>query len=145
MKYTLLIYENEADFSARTDDGRQAAYWGAYRPTRAKAKIRDAGIRFEIPEPRELSSRLDVARAAIYAAYGSGWEDVAGADPRRKGLAEEAMWLGRLVVRLLPGERRGGRGARCLRSRAIVINSSSEAMPCSFIMERTIIAPCRRS
>jgi len=41
---------------------------------------------------------------AIYAAYGSGWEDVAGADPRRQGLAEEAIWLGRLVTRLLPDE-----------------------------------------
>jgi predicted RNA polymerase sigma factor len=41
---------------------------------------------------------------AIYAAYGSGWEDVAGADPRRQGLAEEAIWLGRLVAALLPRE-----------------------------------------
>jgi RNA polymerase sigma-70 factor (ECF subfamily) len=41
---------------------------------------------------------------AIYAAYGSGWDDVTGADPRRQGLAEEAIWLGRLVTRLLPGE-----------------------------------------
>ena len=31
MKYTILVYENEADFSARTDDRRKAAYWGAYR------------------------------------------------------------------------------------------------------------------
>jgi len=31
MKYTLLIYENEGDFSARTDDRRKDAYWGAYR------------------------------------------------------------------------------------------------------------------
>ena len=36
--------------------------------------------------------------------YGSGWDDVTGADPRRQGLAEEAIWLGRLVTRLLPGE-----------------------------------------
>ena len=41
---------------------------------------------------------------AIYAAYGSGWEDAAGADARRKGLTEEAIWLARLVVALLPGE-----------------------------------------
>jgi hypothetical protein len=31
MKYTILVYENQADFSARTDDGRKEAYWGAYR------------------------------------------------------------------------------------------------------------------
>ena len=74
------------------------------RLVRVKAKICDAGIRFEIPEPRDLPSRLDAVLQAVYAAYGSGWEDVAGADPRRRGLAEEAIWLGRLVVRLLPDE-----------------------------------------
>src|SRR2546428_7537507 len=71
------------------------------RLVRVKAKIRDAGIRFEIPELQELPSRVDAVLEAIYAAYGSGWEDVAGADPRRRGLAEEAIWLGRLVTRLL--------------------------------------------
>ena len=74
------------------------------RLVRVKAKIRDAGIRFEIPEPRELPSRLEAVLDAIYAAYGSAWEDVAGADPRRQGLAEEAIWLGRLVTGLLPDE-----------------------------------------
>ena len=77
------------------------------RLVRVKAKIRDAGIRFEIPEPRELPSRLEAVLQAIYAAYGSGWKDVAGADPRRQGLAEEAIWLGRLVTRLLPDEPEG--------------------------------------
>lgn len=74
------------------------------RLVRVKAKIRDAGIGFEVPAPRELPQRLDAVLEAIYAAYGSGWDDVAGADPRRKGLAEEAIWLGRLVLRLLPDE-----------------------------------------
>ena len=72
------------------------------RLVRVKAKIREAGIRFEMPVPGELAARLDAVLEAIYAAYGSGWEDVAGADPRRRGLAEEAIWLGRLVTRLLP-------------------------------------------
>src|SRR5438445_146112 len=49
-------------------------------------------------------SRIDAVLEAIYAAFGSGWEDVAGADPRRRGLAEGAVWLGRLVARLLPDE-----------------------------------------
>ncbi|HJT07585.1 MAG TPA: DUF6596 domain-containing protein, partial [Stellaceae bacterium] len=74
------------------------------RLSRAKAKIRDAGIAFDVPEPSELPPRLDAVLDAIYAAYGSGWEDVAGADPRRKGLALEAIELGRLLLRLLPGE-----------------------------------------
>ena len=74
------------------------------RLVRVKAKIRAAGIRFEIPEPRELPTRLDAVAEAIYGAYGSGWEDVAGADPRRKGLAGEALSLGRLLARLVPDE-----------------------------------------
>lgn len=74
------------------------------RLTRAKTKIRDAGIAFELPETKELPSRLDAVLEAIYAAYGSGWDDVAGADPRRKGLAVEAIDLGRLLLRLMPTE-----------------------------------------
>lgn len=42
MKYTILIYESEADFGARTDAGRKDAYWGAYRAyTKA---LTDAGV-----------------------------------------------------------------------------------------------------
>jgi predicted RNA polymerase sigma factor len=74
------------------------------RLARAKAKIRDAGIRFEIPEAKELAGRLDAVLEAIYAAYGSGWEDVAGSDPRRKGLALEALELGRLLLLLMPAQ-----------------------------------------
>jgi RNA polymerase sigma-70 factor (ECF subfamily) len=74
------------------------------RLSRAKAKIRDAGIRFAIPEVQDLPERLDAVLEAIYAAYGSGWDDVAGADPRRKGLAAEAIDLCRLLLRLLPAE-----------------------------------------
>lgn len=74
------------------------------RLVRAKAKIRDAGIAFVIPEQAELPERLDAVLQAIYAAFGSGWEDVAGADPRRSGLTLEAIWLARLVVHLLPAE-----------------------------------------
>ena len=74
------------------------------RLVRVKTKIRDAGIRFEVPDARELPARLGPVLEAIYAAYGSGWEDVAGAETRREGLADEAIWLGRLVTRLLPDE-----------------------------------------
>ena len=74
------------------------------RLTRAKAKIRDARIGFALPEAIELPPRLGAVLQAIYAAYGSGWEDVAGADARRKGLAAEAIGLGRLLLALLPEE-----------------------------------------
>lgn len=74
------------------------------RLTRAKAKIRVSGLRFELPEAKQLSERLDSVLEAIYAAYGSGWDDVAGADQRRSGLAAEAIHLGRLLVQLMPAE-----------------------------------------
>jgi predicted RNA polymerase sigma factor len=74
------------------------------RLSRAKTKIRDAGIRFKVPAAADLPARLDAVLEAIYAAYGAGWDDVAGADPRRRGLASEAIHLGRVVLRLMPGE-----------------------------------------
>ncbi len=74
------------------------------RLSRAKAKIRDARIAFELPRDEELAPRLEAVLEAIYAAYGSGWDDVAGADARRKGLAEEALQLGRLLLQLLPDQ-----------------------------------------
>lgn len=74
------------------------------RLSRVKTKIRDAGIAFVVPHGDELPERLDAVLEAIYAAYGSGWDDIAGADPRRKGLTVEALELGALLVRLLPDE-----------------------------------------
>lgn len=74
------------------------------RLVRAKARIRDAGIAFAIPEPGELPERLDSVLDAIYAAYGTGWEEATGGDRRSGGLAEEAVWLARLAVQFVPGE-----------------------------------------
>lgn len=74
------------------------------RLVRAKAAIRDAGLAFIVPEQTELPERLHCVLQAIYAAYGSGWEDVAGADRKRRGLTGEAIFLARLVVSLLPAE-----------------------------------------
>lgn len=74
------------------------------RLSRVKRKIRDAGIAFEIPEARELLPRLDAVLETVYAAYGSGWDDVSGSDNLHKGLAAEAVDLGRLLLALLPAE-----------------------------------------
>src|SRR5438128_4739414 len=74
------------------------------RLVRAKTKIRDGGIRFEVPERRALRRRLDAVLEAIYAAFGIGWDDMAGADQRGRDLAEEAMWLARVLSQLMPGE-----------------------------------------
>ncbi|WNQ10901.1 sigma factor [Paenibacillus aurantius] len=74
------------------------------RLSRAKAKLRAAPLRFEMPEKAEWPGRLEAVLEAVYAAYGSGWEEAAGAEPRRRDLAAEAIHLGRLLVRFLPGE-----------------------------------------
>lgn len=74
------------------------------RLVRAKAKIRDAGIPFKLPDTQELPRRLDAVLEAIYAAYTTGWDTVTGGDPRHKGLADEALWLAQLCVHLLPDE-----------------------------------------
>jgi RNA polymerase sigma-70 factor (ECF subfamily) len=71
---------------------------------RAKTKIRSGGIPFEIPQERELAERLDAVLEAIYAAFGIGWDDMAGADQRGRSLAEEAVWLARVLLQLMPGE-----------------------------------------
>ena len=68
------------------------------RLVRAKKKIRDAGIGFDVPEPAEWGARFAAVLDAIYAAYGAGWSDPLGADPERRGLAEEAVWLARVLV-----------------------------------------------
>jgi len=72
------------------------------RLARAKSKIRLAGIPFHVPAASELAERLDTVLEAIYAAYTEGWSEPSGADPRRRELAGEAVWLGRLVVALMP-------------------------------------------
>jgi RNA polymerase sigma-70 factor (ECF subfamily) len=74
------------------------------RLVRAKAKIRDAGIPFRLPDRDELPERLDAVLAAAYTAFSAGWADPMGVDVQRKGLADEAIWLARLIVELLPRE-----------------------------------------
>jgi RNA polymerase sigma-70 factor (ECF subfamily) len=74
------------------------------RLVRAKRKIQEAGIPFRLPEAEELRERLGPVLEAIYAAFAEGWADPAGTVLRRRDLAEEAIWLGRLVASLLPDE-----------------------------------------
>jgi RNA polymerase sigma-70 factor (ECF subfamily) len=74
------------------------------RLVRAKTKIRHGGIQFEIPEKHELPERLNAVLEAIYAAFGIGWDDMVGSDQRGRNLAEEAIWLGRVLLHLMPDE-----------------------------------------
>jgi RNA polymerase sigma-70 factor (ECF subfamily) len=71
------------------------------RLVRAKAKIRETGIAFEVPERHQLAERLDAVLDAIYAAYGSGWDATAGVS-ETSGLVDEAIWLARVLSELLP-------------------------------------------
>ena len=74
------------------------------RLVRAKMRIKEAGIPFRMPDTADLPERLEAVLEAIYAAFAEGWTDPAGTEARRRDLAEEAIWLGRLVVSLLPDE-----------------------------------------
>ena len=74
------------------------------RLVRAKAKIKEAGIPFVVPGPDQLPERLEFVLDAIYAAYGTGWDDPSGRDTRRRGLTGEGLRLARLVTELLPDE-----------------------------------------
>jgi predicted RNA polymerase sigma factor len=74
------------------------------RLVRAKNKIKQAAVPFCIPERGELRGRLDTVLDAIYAAFAEGWMDAAGTDVARRDLAEEAIYLCRVVKELLPSE-----------------------------------------
>ena len=74
------------------------------RLVRAKDKIRQAGIPFTIPEREELPARLETVLDTIYAAFAEGWTDPGGTDVARRDLAEEAIFLSRVVTELLPSE-----------------------------------------
>ncbi len=74
------------------------------RLARAKAKIRLAGVPFRIPERGDAPERLGAVLEAVYAAFAHGWDEAFSDDPRGRDLSEEAIWLGRLIVSLAPGE-----------------------------------------
>ncbi|MCR9128920.1 MAG: RNA polymerase subunit sigma-70 [Alphaproteobacteria bacterium] len=79
------------------------------RLSRAKARIREAGLSFERPAPEQLAAALEPVLDAIYTAYGAGWDGLGGDDPSAKGLADEAGFLASLAARLAPqsGEAHG--------------------------------------
>ena len=76
----------------------------AQRLVRAKRKIRAAGIPFAIPLPHDLPPRLEAVLEAIYAAYGLGRDEAAGVDPHGENLADESIWLARVVRQRMPDE-----------------------------------------
>ena len=74
----------------------------AQRIVRAKAKIRDARIPYQVPEPSELAERLDTVLRVIYLVFNEGYSASSGATLTRADLSGEAIRLARLLVELLP-------------------------------------------
>jgi len=74
----------------------------AQRIVRAKAKIRDARIPYEIPSARELPERLDAVLRVVYLVFNEGYAASSGDALTRADLSAEAIRLGRLLVELLP-------------------------------------------
>ncbi|UXZ44771.1 RNA polymerase sigma factor [Pseudomonas soli] len=74
----------------------------AQRIVRAKAKIRDAKIPYQVPELSELPERLESVLRVIYLVFNEGYSASAGEDVTTRELTDEAIRLGRLVAQLLP-------------------------------------------
>ena len=74
----------------------------AQRIVRAKAKIRDARIPYQVPEPQELAERLDSVLRVIYLVFNEGYSASSGQSLTRVDLSGEAIRLGKLLVDLLP-------------------------------------------
>lgn len=74
----------------------------AQRIVRAKAKIRDARIPYEVPTRAELPNRLDVVLRVIYLVFNEGYTASSGTTLTRHDLSSEAIRLGRLFLELLP-------------------------------------------
>lgn len=74
----------------------------AQRIVRAKAKIRDAKIPYQVPGPSELPDRLDSVLRVVYLVFNEGYSASSGATLIRHDLSEEAIRLGRVLAELLP-------------------------------------------
>ena len=77
----------------------------AQRLVRAKRKIRETGIRFTVPaSPAHLAERLRSVRTVVYLVFNEGFASSSGVALTRDDLCDEAIWLGRLLHRLMPGD-----------------------------------------
>jgi RNA polymerase sigma-70 factor (ECF subfamily) len=74
----------------------------AQRIVRAKAKIRETPIPYEVPTPQELPERLDAVLQVVYLVFNEGYSAAAGAEVTRAEITGEAIRLGRLLAGLQP-------------------------------------------
>jgi RNA polymerase sigma-70 factor, ECF subfamily len=74
----------------------------AQRIVRAKSKIRDARIPYEVPAPADIPGRLDAVLQVVYLVFNEGYSASSGGSLTRSDLSGEAIRLGRLLVELLP-------------------------------------------
>ena len=79
----------------------------AQRIVRAKRKIVEAGIPYRVPDPDRLTERLNEVLGVVYLVFNEGYLATVGASPDRRDLADDAEWLARLIVRLLPDQPEG--------------------------------------
>jgi RNA polymerase sigma-70 factor, ECF subfamily len=99
----------------------------AQRIVRAKAKIRDARIPYQVPAPADLPDRLDAVLRVIYLVFNEGYSASSGASLTRHDLSTEAIRLGRLLVDLLPEpEARGLLGLMLLHESRRTARSSAD-------------------
>jgi RNA polymerase sigma factor (sigma-70 family) len=76
----------------------------AQRIVRAKRKIVEAGIPYRLPSPAESEARVAEVLAVLYLMFNEGYLSSGDDAVERRDLAQDAAWLGRLMVRLMPGE-----------------------------------------
>lgn len=74
----------------------------AQRLVRAKARLKQSGIPFAVPELVDLPGRLDAVLQAVYAAYSRDWAEAA--EDTEDRLSDEAIWLGQVVAELIPDQ-----------------------------------------
>ena len=112
----------------------------AQRIVRAKGKIRDAHIPYQVPQREELPERLDAVLRVVYLVFNEGYAASSGSSVVRHDLAAEAIRLGRLLVELLPEPEGMGLLALCCCTSPVARRGCRQTVTLCFSTNR--IAAC---